>query len=156
MKNGEFNKVAKQMNYVSEDDLFAALGYGETSAYIVIQMDAILGGDSESKDMVYENIAEIIEFVTPVGRRTNFASTIGNIEINGTIKPFTASQKEVDSDGTEVIRLTPPTGITRFTLFVAGNKDSIVVITGLVVLLVIVYMVKFSLYGKVGKTRFYK
>ena len=31
VKNGEFDKVAKQMNYVSADDLFAALGYGETT-----------------------------------------------------------------------------------------------------------------------------
>lgn len=31
VKNGEFEKVAKQMNYQSADDLFAALGYGETT-----------------------------------------------------------------------------------------------------------------------------
>ncbi len=31
VKSGEFEKVAKQMNYVSADDLFAALGYGETT-----------------------------------------------------------------------------------------------------------------------------
>ena len=31
MKNGEFSKIAKQMNYVSAEDLFAALGYGETT-----------------------------------------------------------------------------------------------------------------------------
>ncbi len=31
MKSGEFNKIAKQMNYLSADDLFAALGYGETT-----------------------------------------------------------------------------------------------------------------------------
>lgn len=30
-KNNEFDKVAKQMNYQSADDLFAALGYGETT-----------------------------------------------------------------------------------------------------------------------------
>lgn len=30
-KQGEFEKVAKQMNYQSADDLFAALGYGETT-----------------------------------------------------------------------------------------------------------------------------
>ena len=36
MKNGEFGKVAKQMNYVSTDDLFAALGYGETTITKVI------------------------------------------------------------------------------------------------------------------------
>ena len=132
------------------------LGEGDTRSYIVVQMDAVLGGDNDSEAMVYENIAEIIEFVTPVGRRTNFASTIGNMEINGTEKPFAASQKEVDSDGTEVIRLTPPTGLTRVTLFIAGNKNLIVVITGVLVLLVIAYLAKFTLYGKVGKTRFYK
>ncbi len=31
-KTGEFDKVAKQMNYQSEEDLFAAVGYGETTA----------------------------------------------------------------------------------------------------------------------------
>jgi (p)ppGpp synthase/HD superfamily hydrolase len=31
IKSGEFDKVAKQMNYLSADDLFAALGYGETT-----------------------------------------------------------------------------------------------------------------------------
>jgi len=30
-KSGEFNKVAKMMNYVCAEDLFAALGYGETT-----------------------------------------------------------------------------------------------------------------------------
>lgn len=30
-KSGEFEKVAKQMNYQSAEDLFAALGYGETT-----------------------------------------------------------------------------------------------------------------------------
>jgi (p)ppGpp synthase/HD superfamily hydrolase len=36
VKSGEFNKVAKQMNYVSADDLFAALGYGETTLNKII------------------------------------------------------------------------------------------------------------------------
>jgi len=31
LKQGEFDKIAKQMNYVSAEDLFAALGYGETT-----------------------------------------------------------------------------------------------------------------------------
>ncbi len=31
VKQGEFEKVAKQMNYQSSEDLFAALGYGETT-----------------------------------------------------------------------------------------------------------------------------
>ena len=36
MKTGELEKVAKQMNYQSADDLFAALGYGETTANKII------------------------------------------------------------------------------------------------------------------------
>ena len=36
VKNGEFDKVAKQMNYVSADDLFAALGYGETTVNKIV------------------------------------------------------------------------------------------------------------------------
>lgn len=35
-KQGEFEKVAKQMNYQSADDLFAALGYGETTINKII------------------------------------------------------------------------------------------------------------------------
>jgi len=36
IKNGEFNKVAKQMNYSCTDDLFAALGYGETTVNKIV------------------------------------------------------------------------------------------------------------------------
>ena len=36
VKSGELEKVAKQMNYQSADDLFAALGYGETTANKII------------------------------------------------------------------------------------------------------------------------
>jgi len=36
LKNGELEKTAKIMNYVSIDDLFAALGYGETTVNKII------------------------------------------------------------------------------------------------------------------------
>ena len=36
VKAGEFEKVAKQMNYTSSEDLFAALGYGETTLNKII------------------------------------------------------------------------------------------------------------------------
>ncbi len=35
-KSGEFEKIAKVMNYVSAEDLFAALGYGETTVNKII------------------------------------------------------------------------------------------------------------------------
>lgn len=36
VKTGEFEKVAKQMNYKSSEDLFAAMGYGETTLNKII------------------------------------------------------------------------------------------------------------------------
>ena len=36
IKSGEFDKVAKQMNYLSAEDLFAGLGYGETTVNKII------------------------------------------------------------------------------------------------------------------------
>ena len=36
LKSGELDKVARQMNYQTADDLFAALGYGETTANKII------------------------------------------------------------------------------------------------------------------------
>ncbi len=36
LKNGDFEKAAKEMNYQSADDLFAAIGYGETTVSKVI------------------------------------------------------------------------------------------------------------------------
>ena len=128
----------------------------KNEADIVIQLDAVLGGDKESEDMVYDNVAEIIEFITLTGRRTNFASTVGNIVINGEVEPFESSQVEVDSDGTEVIMLTPPTGRTQFNLAFDKVKYIVALVAAVVVLIVLVYITKFSLHGKVGKSKFYK
>lgn len=125
-------------------------------ADIIIQLDAVLGGDKESEDMVYDNVAEIIEFITVTGRRTNFASTVGNIVLNGEVEPFESSQVEVDSDGTEVIMLTPPTGRTQFNLAFDKVKYIVALVAAVVVLIVLVYITKFSLHGKVGKSKFYK
>lgn len=58
MKQGEFEKVAKQMNYQSTEDLFAALGYGETTMNKIInrlkkpqakQIDVSFGQDRGRK-----------------------------------------------------------------------------------------------------------
>lgn len=58
MKLGEFEKVAKQMNYQSYEDLFAALGYGETTMNKIInrlkkpqtkQLDASFGTEKTRK-----------------------------------------------------------------------------------------------------------
>ena len=129
---------------------------GDTQASIKIQVDAILGGDSESESMVFENIAEIVQFTSPVGRRTNFAGTIGNIELPGGINPFESAKEEPDSDGTEVIRLTPPTGLSRTKLFIMGNINTFLIIITIIAAIVMIYVIKTVLYGRVGKSKFYK
>ena len=129
---------------------------GDTQASIKIQVDAILGGDLESEAMVYDNIAEIVQFTSPVGRRTNFASTIGNIKLPGGINPFESSKEEPDSDGTEVIRLTPPTGLSRTKLFIMGNINTFLIIITIIAAIVMIYVIKTVLYGRVGKSKFYK
>ncbi len=56
-KIDEFNRVAKELNYVSQEDLFAALGYGETSVHKVLnklkklekEEDIIIKSASKSK-----------------------------------------------------------------------------------------------------------
>ena len=62
VKSGELEKVAKQMNYQSADDLFAALGYGETTANKIInklkkpskQKEPVIGREhrASKKDVV--------------------------------------------------------------------------------------------------------
>lgn len=58
IKNGDFEKVAKQMNYQSTEDLFAALGYGETTINKIVnklkkpkekQIDASFGQESRKR-----------------------------------------------------------------------------------------------------------
>ena len=125
-------------------------------AWIIIQADAVLGGDTESDTMVYENIAEIVQFTSPVGRRTNFAGTIGNMEVSGNVEPFKSAKEEPDSDGTEVIRLTPPTGLSRTKLFIMGNINTFLIIIIVVIAIGMIYVTKTVLYGRVGKSKFYK
>ena len=131
-------------------------GSGVTYGSIVIQVDAVLAADQGTENMVYDNVAEIVEFTTPVGRRTNFASTIGNIEINGTQKPFDAAQVEVDTDGTEIIRLTPPTGIDRINLFIAANREVVTAVITTIIVVVMIYVVRFVLKVKIGKDKVYR
>ena len=68
-------------------------------------------------------MAEIVQFTTLNGRRTNFATTIGNADIHttkdkvgnansGSVEFMTASI-ESDTSATETITLIPPTGLMK-------------------------------------------
>ena len=104
-----------------------------STAEINLPVSKVIASETDTEDMVYENLAEVIEFISLTGRRTNFAATIGNASIQETLRKFTSTQirqfgtaefftakLEADQASVETITLTPPTGLYRF------NKPSII------------------------------
>ena len=126
------------------------------SSYIFLEMNQTLSSENSSEDMVYDNTAELVQFLIPTGRITNFASTVGNIKLNGNRSSFESSLDEVDTTTTETVRLTPPTGQDFRTVFVSNNKgaiNAIVGITGIAILSIVGVAV---VSGTVGKKKSYK
>ena len=126
----------------------------ETSGFITLETNAILAAGNDNEDMSYDNVAEIAEFETILGRRTNFASTVGNIHLteNGGT-PFSAALNEVDTAGTEIVHLTPPTGLTRFRLFMAYN---IRIMTTIMIIVIIAILALLTKKYIIGRKKFYK
>ena len=109
------------------------LGYNDYTGHIYLEVSKVLAAGSDDDDKTYENMAEIVQFTTLNGRRTNFATTIGNANIHeinrkiqdkeppfndpsntnsGSIEFITASF-ETDTSATETITLIPPTGLMK-------------------------------------------
>ena len=76
---------------------------------IFLEVSKVIASETESDDMQFENFAEVIQFTTQTGRRTNYATTIGNA--NASLGEFEESTKEPDTSATEVVTLIPPTGL---------------------------------------------
>lgn len=115
---------------------YARLYALKTEAKISIEINGILGAGTDENNMTYENVAEVVEYTTLVGRRTNLSSTVGNIrmtEENST--PYVEAYEESDSSGTETVNLIPPTGLVRYKLFIASN--GVLILTILIAILVI-------------------
>ena len=98
--------------------------------------------------MSYENIAEIIQFTTLTGRRTNFATTIGNANVNTTpddptkgSKEFITSSFEPDTAATETITLTPPTGMMKNRRVIVNAVETAKVSVGVIVIAVAVVII---------------
>ncbi len=74
----------------------------------------------KGKGLSYENIAEIVQYTSLTGRRTTLpevnaeegGGVIGNANVNEN-KDFCYSGFEDDTDATEVITISPPTGLTQ-------------------------------------------
>ena len=99
-------------------------------------------------------MAEIVQFTTLNGRRTNFATTVGNANIEeakgdpGKGSPeFTLSSFESDTSATETITLIPPTGLMKSRRPIVNIVETVkagvevMSMTGLIVAIVAVIIV---------------
>ncbi len=85
----------------------------EYSGYVVLTTEKLISSETDTDNLRFENMAEVVQFTTTAGRRTNFSTTIGNANIKSTRGEYIESLNEPDTSATEVITLTPPTGIDR-------------------------------------------
>ncbi len=112
---------------------------------IFLEVSKVIASETESDDMQFENFAEVIQFTTQTGRRTNYATTIGNA--NASIGEFEEAKKEPDTSATEVITLIPPTGLMGPRKVIANIMDTaktgveVMSMTGLVVAIVAVVVI---------------
>ena len=127
---------------------------------ISLEVSKILAADTNSEDMTYENMAEIVQFTTLTGRRTNFATTIGNANLHTTSKTenfgsieFMTAALEADTSATETITLMHPTGLMKNRKAIVNIVETaktgveVMSITGLVVLVIalIILIVLFAI-----------
>lgn len=100
-------------------------------ATIRLPVSKVLSAETDKDNMSYENFAEIVQFTTLTGRRTNFATTIGNADIEkvtpnerkGTLEFVTASL-ESDTAATETVTLIPPTGLMKNRLAIVNIVEA--------------------------------
>lgn len=132
---------------------------------VYLPVSKVVSAEADTEDMTYENIAEIIQFTTLTGRRTNFATTIGNADVK-TTKPdsgigseeFITASYESDTAATETITLTPPTGLMKNRRVIVDvvdtAKTSVIVIIIIVAVVAIAIIVTKVTITKIKKRRY--
>ena len=123
----------------------------QSRGYIYLPVSKVVSAESDTREMLYENIAEVIQFTTLTGRRTNFDTTIGNVDLDDAVHAdsdgsdeFKTSSLEADTGATETITLTPPTGLERTRrkiVNVVNNAKNGISITMIVLAVVIIVVV---------------
>lgn len=143
-------------------------------AEIVLPVSKVMATETDTDDMRFENIAEVVQFTVLTGRRTNFDTTIGNADIHtvdkqlkkdqnvnyeaiGSIE-FVTSALEPDTASTETITLAPPTGLMRNRVVirnaVEATRDVLeITVIAVAVVVVLLFVTKFTLY-KIKKRRY--
>lgn len=99
----------------AEDD------YSQSRGKIDLTISKAISAETGDDELEYENIAEIVEFTTLTGRRTNFAITIGNVDVRmdknkenlRDPEEYPQAVPEPDQAAAEVVTLIPPQGLMK-------------------------------------------
>lgn len=107
------------------------------NSQITLTTSKYFGAEADSKDMTFDNVAEIVKFEGTVGKR-DIETTPGNtVPANG---EFVASLEERDTSATELITLTPPTGANLTNII--GIQLILVILVGLLIVAVGIIVIK--------------
>ena len=93
--------------------------YNGSYGTVGIIASKVISAEDDTKDMIYENVGEIIEYSSVTGRVTDLSTTLGNVELSkdrskdNNSSEFEGSKFESDTASVEKVTLTPPTGRTR-------------------------------------------
>ena len=105
-------------------NILKGIGAGATTVDWVLSKT--LSPQDEADTLTYKNIAEILQLSNTVGRR-DMDALAGNQDPNG-------EPAEYDSDFTEKVIITPPTGENRAYYFVLGTVVLIILIGGIILI----------------------
>lgn len=125
----------------------------QSTGYIYLPTSKVIAAETDTDNLQYENIAEIIQFTTLTGRRTNFETTIGNANIHATTPSnpskgsieFDTAALEPDTAATETITLTPPTGLMLSRRKIVNVVDTAAKGVGITVIVAAVVAVVFGI-----------
>ena len=117
------------------------MGYDEDDSIYKTQIDLLvtrtISSENDVDDLSFDNLAEVVKFENEVGRRDIIAIP-GNADPK--LGEFTTSLYERDQSATEVVTLTPPTGINVFGFI--SVQVLLTVLVALVILAVGIVIIK--------------
>ena len=140
------------VNFLTPRDSKATDSFGK----VKIITSKVISADEDTKDMIYENVGEIIEYTSVSGRVTNLNTTLGNVDLTGPGKgnnspEYEQSQgKESDTAAVEKITLTPPTGLSKTHKIINTAVKSISYVG------IIVAIIAIAIFGTFGGIKIYR
>ncbi len=121
-----------------------------SSGNVYMVASKVLAGEEDTENMTYDNSAEIIQYTSVTGRVTKLETTVGNLNMN-----HNPDYSEVDSDFTERVTLTPPTGLEKSKYYMSLVRDQIVIVTIVIAIIMVAIVLKKKL-SKISFKKFYK